>query len=288
MPFAPAVSPRADQYIYSGLTSAGNAISSSLAETLQKLDQTRRENAFGDTVIQKMAQVQSPNGQPYVPADLLLKYEQGNRSTRMGIVQGALANAHFDAEQQTAQAIARWHTAQANRFDAQANNLWSGGTDDTQPFTPTPDQIQQGRDVGQIWLPTGPNQGRWVEDPNSPINMGGDINMNNIASRDLGGGNVVLYDKGSGKLLPPNRILRPNLVQAAGQQNALGSPISTGGGLPPAQPATQTLTSPPANPSGVNTAPPGKMRVRGPDGNTYFIPAEQLQQALARGLTVVP
>jgi hypothetical protein len=269
MPFAPAVNYRGDQYIYSGIMGAANTISDSLSRTLLQLEQAKRENAFGDTVIQKLAQVQSPTGQPYVPADLLLKYEQGNRSTKMGIVQGALANAHFDAERQTAQAVAAWHAAQANRAEAQANNLWSGGTDEG---AVTPVQILPYND---------PVTGKSVEGIGIVKGGGNQFQVVRTGTDEpqqfTDPSSGVIYRKtatGDWKALSASEIIGGKIAAEKSNSQATGNSTFN---VTPNQP------TPTPTPTATPTPPPGKVRVISPQGQAGWIPAERLQDYITAG-----
>lgn len=107
MPWNPGIEYHGDQYIFKGITGAANSLSTGLTEALQKYDDLKKQQAFGDATMEHLAQTQKPDGTPYVPIDALTKYHQASGSQKAGLLQAALADASTDfAHQQAAQQVA--------------------------------------------------------------------------------------------------------------------------------------------------------------------------------------
>ncbi len=264
MPWNPDIQYHGDQYLYNGITGAANVISDDLVKTLQKLDEQKKVNAFNDVMKDKLSTIKDPTGAPYIPADALLRYEQAGPTQRTGIVQGAMASAQLDAERQKAASDAAAKAAETNYYGAHAAYMNTRAA-------------SEGQDSGGVQIQP-------YTDPvsNKPVpGMGivkGPGNQFQIVDKSglMGGGVKVEKDPQSGALFYRDARGNPRPIS---QGDVVGGQIAAAAG-------SSSPQSPPPTPA--QSAPPGKVRVKGPDGNLYLVPAEQLQQAITKGAVLLP
>lgn len=249
MPFAPAVSPNADKYIYSGLTSAGSTLSDSLLKTIQQIEDDRKKLSFSDSVIQHMMQSRGPDGKPYVTPEMLADYQKGSMSQKQGIVHGALANANFDIEQMKASTEANLGKAHADYFRAAAAGKLDGGGDNPVQIDPVTDPASSKvipgmgivRKTGAI-VNTSPDEG--------PPEL------------DASGKFYKDRKSNSWKPLPAATMVLPGMGQV--------------------QPGGQQPAAAPTNPAEAGQRP-GQVHMIGPDGKGGWVPAGRLQDYIAAG-----
>jgi hypothetical protein len=188
MPWNPGVQYRGDQYAYQGITNAGNILSDSLVKTLQKLDEQRKTQAFGDSVIEHLSQTKDQSGQPYVPAEQLLKYHQGSSSQKQGIVQGALANATFDAQRQAAQQKQALEQAQIGYYGAHGDYMRAqaaaAGAPGADTLNLTPEEMDAANRAGKIPLRSSQKSFQYADMPEAPDPPDLDAQGNPIYTND--------------------------------------------------------------------------------------------------------
>lgn len=138
----PGIQYKGSDYIYQGITGAANSIAGGLGQALQKYDDVRKQNAFGDATMDHLSQTTGADGKPFVPVDALTRYHQASSSQKAGMVQAALANATFDAARQNASGEAQLRAAQAGYYGAHSNYMNAQaaqqGQDSDNPITVDP------------------------------------------------------------------------------------------------------------------------------------------------------
>jgi hypothetical protein len=167
MPYAPNVSYHGDQYAFQGITSAGNSLAGGITDAVKKLKEQETTDSYNDAIMQHALQ----NG--LVGVDDYTKFKSGSKQQRTGMAAAVAANIHQDLQQAQINKANDLTAAQTNLLWAKGNQMWSGGSENGMPFSPPKEIIDRGRAMGMEWLPTGPSQGVWREDPNNPANMGG-------------------------------------------------------------------------------------------------------------------
>lgn len=123
MPYNPGISYTGAQSIAQGIGSLGATVSDDINKGVARYQEIQKQKAYGDTVMEHLAQTPGPNGQPYVPVDALNKYHSAGLSAQQGMVTAAQANFANDIQQQTAARQADLERAQANYYQAHGNYM---------------------------------------------------------------------------------------------------------------------------------------------------------------------
>lgn len=309
MPYAPTERNQVGEYAFRGITGAGNVLSEAMVKAIEKIDQTKKEDAFGDFVMDHYSKVKGPDGQPYVPIEALAKYHAAASSARAGMVHAVLANATFDLQNGQLARQNRLADAQTNLNEAKAFASWtgqdSGGSNDPTQIDPYTDpgtrQTVPGmgvvRKTGQVVRTSGPE----LEDPDKfgrfwngkqyvqmrkdkvdPMTALATIDRQNeidgvtkqIAEHE---NQLAKGSKYDGEWLGMGGTKRTTIIE--GLKEKRRALVEGGMGTAPAAPATASTPQPVATPG----AAPQQIRVKAPDGRIGMIPASQLPGALAAG-----
>lgn len=168
----------APHFSLSDSVNAGQQLVSPLQKALQKYEEDKRKTDFNQGAFDLMATQTGPDGQPYIKPEILEKWHRMNPDAQAGTLAGIggqikndMEKAQLDRQNQLADAQATYYKAHADQASADAFQKWTGTGADAS-FEPSPEQHAAAKAVGKIWLPMGPKNGQWVEDPNNPVNMG--------------------------------------------------------------------------------------------------------------------
>jgi hypothetical protein len=152
MPYDPRISYRGGQYLYEGITGASQELAQTAMKALQDYEETKKQQAFGDTVMSTLANVKDPTtGQPLVSTDEQLKYAKGGHSQKQGIVMGKLSSVAQMLAQQKAEDEHKMALAHAAYYNAAADKAKQAAADDGTLYL-SPEEQKAAERAGKVPL----------------------------------------------------------------------------------------------------------------------------------------
>lgn len=298
MTWQPGVSFVGGELMGNAIQQGAQTISQDAIKAWDNYQQRRQLQGYNEAALSGLTTVDPTTGQPVprtdaqgnplIAPDLLTRYAKTNNvHEQSGIIMGALGGIATRQKSaleaaQTSEAAARatmygsmgenMNLSDDQRAQIQAAGgmpvpsgrggfkiVWPQGGN----FTPDAAAIQRGQDVGKVWLPQSGGSGQWADMPDRPVDP------NNVAVRDLGGGEKLFFDRTTNKIIPSNQIQRPS-----SEVEVIKAAAALGGNAPvfPAAGASPTPTPTPAPPVKVNSRAEAEAL---PVGTRYVTPDGQ-------------
>jgi hypothetical protein len=217
--YEPRVSYHGDEYLYGAISSLGQTAQKALKE----YEEAKRQQMVGDMTMELGSKIKNPaTGEPYVSPDELNKYTRAGHTQKQSFVTAKLG---LLAQQLAGQKAADEHDVAQAHADYYRNRA----VPEAKRLVLSPQEISTGTRAGKLPLPTSEHSFQWVDDPENPVNQGGDsstpidrfgkpVDPNNPKAEAVG----LRQSNGVVKFYP-----RPTTVQELRQAGIIKSPNDT-------------------------------------------------------------